>query len=178
MSPSFLKSVNQPTMASESFASYDPQTCSSHRRRSRSFLPTFKSNQQSHRDAHKYPANTSAVGHELGVGSTHNRYDSGGSIVTLAATSRSSTASSMASHSIQGPISPREASLKAQEIQPTSDVATWAHQAHVRQGRSYWWCQGCFPKEVVEPLQIPKAVEKMVTGRRDGINEPSHCYDI
>ena len=108
----------------------------------------------------------------------HRRHESSASATTSAATSRSSTATSTASHPSHGPISVREASLKAQEIRPTADVAEWAHQMHLTQGRSYWWCQGCFPREVVEPLHIPKAVEKAMTGRRVRINEPSHCYGI
>lgn len=146
-----------------------------------SFLPTSKSSR--HRDQQSHtavPAKQSLLSQDLlGQHHHHNRNDSSTSASTSAATSRSSTSTSMSSHGHgHVPFSAREASLKAQEIRPSSDVAEWAHQMHMTQGRSYWWCQGCFPRDIAEPLHIPKAVEKLTTGRRVRINEPSHCYDI
>lgn len=167
----------------QSFADYDSQyLSSSSRRKGLSFLPTSRSSHQK-RDQHKstssIPAHPSPLNPEVASQQIkHNRHESSASAATSAATSRSSTSTSTTSHPSQVPMSIKEASLKAQEIRPTADVAEWAHQMHMTQGRSYWWCQGCFPREVAEPLHIPKAVEKVITGRRVRINEPSHCYDI
>lgn len=164
----------------QSFADYDSQYHNT-RQKHISFLPTSKSQQQQSRHRH-HTSSSSLLSQEIFNHNhdhdQHHRKDSTHSTSTSAATSRSSTATSMVSHHNHGGISIKEASLKAQEIKPTSDVAEWAHQMHIRQRRSYWWCQGCFPKEVAEPLHIPKAVERAVTGRRVRINEPSHCYDI
>lgn len=168
-------------MGQQSLADYDSQYLSTRRQRGINFLPTSRTNRQrqqrrlqTSQPVHPSPLSQEVVNTVRG----HHRHESSSSTTSSAATSRSSTSTSMTSHSTHGPISVKEASLKAQEIRPTSDIAEWAHQAHIRQGRSYWWCQGCFPKEVIEPLQIPKAVEKVVTGRRVRITEPSHCYDI
>jgi len=167
----------------QSFADYDSQYLSStSRRKGLSFLSVPKSSRQSYHQHDQIssaplrpsPLNTQAASHSQ----KHRQYESSASASTSAATSRSSTATSATSHPSHGPISSREASLKAQEIRPTADVAEWAHQMHLTQRRSYWWCQGCFPKECAEPLHIPKAVEKAMTGRRVRMNEPSHCYDI
>ena len=163
----------------QSFADYDSEYLSA-RRKGLSCLPTSNTGR---RHQQQPSASTtirlSPLHHEVSQrGETYHRDESSSSAVTSAATSRSSTATSMSSHPGQGHTSVKEASLKAQEIQPTSEIALWAHQTHVTQGRSYWWCQGCFPPEVAQPLHIPKAVEKVVTGRRVRINEPSHCYDI
>ena len=162
----------------QSFAEFESQYLSSGRRKAISFLPTSRSQKERHQQT-AAPTTPSPLHHE--VHDNHHHHDRKGSstsATTSAATSRSSTATSMSSHPAHGPISVREASLKAQEIRPTSDVAEWAHQMHMTQGRSYWWCQGCFPPEVAEPLHIPKAVEKAMVGRRVRINEPSHCYGI
>lgn len=166
----------------QSLADYDSQyLSSSSRRKGISFLPTSKSSRQSRHQQYQHSAaSVHPLSHSEVVNpqQRHRRHESSASTVTSAATSRSSTSTSTTSHPSQGPISIREATLKAQDIRPTSDVAEWAHQMHITQGRSYWWCQGCFPREIVEPLHIPKAVEKVMTGRRVRINEPSHCYDI
>jgi len=167
----------------QSFADYDNQYLSpSSRRKGINFLPISKSARQSrhqHDPISSAPIRPSPLHNEVATHSQkHRRHESSASANTSAATSRSSTATSTASHPSHGAISIREASLKAQEIRPTADVAEWAHQMHLTQGRSYWWCQGCFPREVIEPSQIPQAVEKAMTGRRVRFNEPSHCYDV
>lgn len=142
-------------------------------------LPASRAYQQRPSPNHS-TSTSSPLGQEIFNHTNHqsHRKDSTHSTSTSTATSRSSTATSMSSHPNHGGISIREASQRAQEIVPTSDVAEWAHQMHVLQGKSHWWCQGCFPKDVSEPLQIPKAVERAITGRRVRIAEPSHCYDI
>lgn len=145
----------------QSLSDYDSQYLSSHR--GKSFLPTSSSHKRN--TSRQQPTNPSPLSQEFRQG--HHHHDSASS--TSTATSRSSTANSQ--------ISVAAISMKAQDIQPTSDVARWAHQTHLRQGRSYDWCQGCFPKECAEPLYIPKAVEKVVTGRRRETGA-GHCYDI
>src|SRR4051794_24963912 len=139
-------------MGQQSLADYDSQYLSTHRQRCINFLPISRSNQQrqqQHRLQASQPVHPSPLNQEVvNTVRAHHRNESVSSTTSSAATSRSSTSTSMTSHSTHGPISAKEASLKAQEIRPTSDVAEWAHQAHLRQGRSYWWCQGCFPKEV------------------------------
>lgn len=167
----------------QSLADFDSQYLSSSHRKGIKFLPTPKTifTRDHHRTHHtSTPAHPSPLNQEL-LGQSkhqHHRHESSMSSTASTATSRSSTATSMSSHHTNGPISAKEATLKAQEFNLNSDVAEWAHQMHITQGRSYWWCQACFPKELVEPLHIPKAVEKVVTGRRVRINEPTHCYDI
>jgi len=167
---------------SQSFADYDSQyLSSSSQRKGINFLPISKSSRQSgrpHSQASPNPMRLSLNTDMTKPQQKHQRQESSSSVATSTATSRSSTSTSVASRPSQGPISIQEASLKAQEIRPTADIAEWAHQAHLTQRRSYWWCQGCFPREVIEPVPIPKAVEKDITGRRVRINEPSHCYDI
>lgn len=163
----------------QSFSDYDSQYLSSNQRRGLSFLPTskmFKSSkqQQSHMSASRPSPLHHEIAHSSDSQSPRHRESSSSNATTSAPTSRSSTTSSLASHPANGNLTVKEAMLRAQEIHPTSDVAQWAHQMHLTQGRSYWWCQGCFPPEVAEPLTIPKAM----TGRRVRINEPSHCYDI
>lgn len=156
---------------SQSLADYDSQYLSS-RQKHITFLPTSQTGQRQRHHQHHNPY-TSPLQHE--VLANHHRKESSHSATTSAATSRSSTATS--GHSTYDPMggnTVREANMKAREIEPTSDVALWAHQMHIKQGQSHWWCQGCFPKEVADPLPIPKAH----TGRRVRINEPTHCYDI
>lgn len=156
---------------SQSLADYDSQYLSA-RQKHISFLPSSQSGrrQKPHSPNSAY---TSPLQYE--VKANHNRKDSSHSAATSAATSRSSTATSgHSTYDTMGGHTVREANMKAREIEPTSDIALWAHQMHIKQGQSHWWCQGCFPKEVAEPLQIPKAH----TGRRVRINEPTHCYDI
>lgn len=184
-SETYILDFTYPTFTMpQSLADYDSQYLSSNQRNGISFLPKPKQNRmQQHQQQFldQSPNNTqvSRYSPDLFHGSRgHRHQESSSSYATSTASSRSSTATSMSSHPASGHISVREATLKAQEIRPTSDVAEWAHQMHIAQGRSYWWCQGCFPKELAEPLHIPKAVEKVVTGRRVRINEPSHCYDI
>lgn len=160
----------------QSFADYDSQYLSS-RQKHISFLPTPKpsARQPHHQHNNSY---TSPLQYE--VESNHYRKESSNSAATSAATSRSSTATSghsNYSHDTMGGHTVREANMKAREITPTSDIALWAHQMHIKQKQSHWWCQGCFPKEVAEPMPIPKAHN--YTGRRVRItNEPTHCYDI
>ena len=168
---------------SQSFADYDSQYfSSSSRRKGLSFLPTSKSSRQSYyQDDQISPAPIRPSQLKVEVANHNQKYArqaNSASAATSAATSRSSSATSAPSHPARGAIPIREATLKAQEIQPTSDVAEWAHQMHLTQGRSYWWCQGCFPREFAEPLHIPEAVTKAMTGRRLRVNEPGHCYDI
>lgn len=163
----------------QSFSDYDNQYLSSDRRRGLSFLPTSKTYKYS-KEARSHIAlnKPSQLHHEVNMSShspNHRHRESSSSNATISApTSRSSTTSSLASHSTQGNLTIKEATLKAREIHPTADVAEWAHQMHLTQGRSYWWCQSCLPPEVAEPLPIPKAI----TGRRVRNNQPSHCYDI
>lgn len=170
-SRSFTRSLNMP----QTFADYDSQ-CLSSRQKHISFLPTSKTARQAH---HQHNSSyTSPLQYE--VEANHHRKDSSNSAATSAATSRSSTTTSTHSnytHDTMGGLTVREANMKAREITPTSDVALWAHQMHIKQGQSHWWCQGCFPKEVADPMPIPKAHTQ--TGRRVRItNEPTHCYDI
>lgn len=166
----------------QSLAEFDSQYLSSGHRKGIRLLPTTKSfRAQENHNTHQRstPAYPSPLTQEpLSQSKHHHRQESSTSSTASTATSRSSTTTSMSSHPTTGPMSAKEATLKAQEFHLNSDVAEWAHQMHLTQGRSYWWCQACFPKELVEPLHIPKAVEKVVTGRRVRINEPSHCYDI
>jgi len=166
----------------QTFADYDAQyLTSSSQRKGISFLPISKASRQSVRQHNQTSSTAMRISLDTDTfkgQQRHHRRESSISTATSAVTSRSSTSTSVTSHPTQGPISLKEASLKAQEIRLTADVAEWAHQMHITQGRSYWWCQGCFPREAVEPLHIPKAVEKDITGRRVRINEPSHCYDI
>lgn len=157
----------------QSFAEFDSQYLSS-RQKHISFLPTSKSGQRGPR--HKHAVSQPSPLHQETFAQHHRKESShAASAATSAATSRSSTAtSSHSNHDTMGGNSVREASMRAREITPTADIALWAHQMHLKQGQSHWWCQGCFPKEVTDPMPIPKAV----TGRRVRINEPTHCYDI
>lgn len=158
------------TIMSQSLADYDSQYLST-RQRHITFLPTAPSGQR-HRHHQHNSSYTSPLQHE--VLANHSRKESS-STPTSAATSRSSTATSgHSTYDTMGGNTVREANMKAREIEPTSDIALWAHQMHIKQGQSHWWCQGCFPKEVAEPMPIPKAH----VGRRVRINEPTHCYDI
>lgn len=164
-----------------SIAEYDSEYTSSSRRKGIGFLPTSKNQkmQQQHQLHHNrhhsaIPFSPSPLSQE--VGSTHrHRKESSTSANSSAPASRQTTATSTMS---TNPMSVKEFSLRASEIQPTADIACWAHQTHIKQGISYPWCQGCFPPEIAEPLNIPKAVEKAVTGRRVRMNEASHAYDI
>lgn len=165
-----------------SLAEYDSEF-SSGRRKGINFLPTSKTQkmqQQQQRQFHHNhhhsvtPFSPSPLGQEVDSVHSH-RKESSTSANSSAPASRSTTATSTMS---TNPMSVKEFSLRASEIQPTADIANWAHQTHIKQGRSYSWCQGCFPPEVAEPLNIPKAVEKVMTGRRVRINEASHAYDI
>lgn len=160
----------------QTLADYDSQYLSSRQKHINS-LPPSRFNRQSH---HQHNSSyTSPLQYE--VQANHHRKDSSNSATTSAATSRSSTATSAHSsytHDTMGGLTVREANMKAREITPTADIALWAHQLHIKQGQSHWWCQGCFPKEVADPMPIPKA-HTQTTGRRVRItNEPTHCYDI
>lgn len=162
-------------------AEYDSEYASSSRRKGINFLPTSKDQkmqyqrQSQHHHHSVTPFTPSPLSQEVHDHTHRHRKESSTSATSSAPASRSTTATStMSAH----PMSVREASLRASEITPTADIACWAHQTHIKQGRSYFWCQGCFPPEVAEPLNIPKAVEKMVTGRRVRTNGASHCYDI
>lgn len=164
----------------QSLADYDSQYLSS-RQKHISFLPTAKPGvrlpHHQHNSSHTSPLQYEVDAH---IDAHHHRKESSHSAATSAATSRSSTATSGHSnytHDTMGGHTVREANMKAREITPTSDIALWAHQMHVKQGQTHWWCQGCFPQEVAQPMQIPKAHTH--TGRRVRItNEPTHCYDI
>lgn len=160
----------------QSFADYDSQYHHT-RQKHIHYLPTSQYQHQLFPLHHRTSPAQESFHDRHNHDQCHQR-DDAHSASTSTATSRSTSANSIQPTHQPGVISIREASLKAQEIRPTSDVAEWAHQVHIRQAKSYWWCQGCNRKEVSEPLHIPKAVEKIVTGRRVRINEPSHCYDI
>lgn len=107
---------------------------------------------------------------------------------TSTPTSRTTTSSSIHSHhpsGTQGITSIKEVALRAAGLTPSPDIAEWAHQTHQVQRRSYWWCQGCFPKDVSEALEVPKAITGAggeLTGRRKRVvqiqSQPGHCYDI
>lgn len=162
-----------------SLADFDSEYIS-RRRKAVSFLPTSRGQkiQQQPYHAHHHsvtPFTPSPLSQDTKISSHRHRKESSTSTSSSAPASRSTTAtSSMSVH----PMSVKEASMRAAEIQPSADIACWAHQTHIKQGRSYFWCQGCFPPEIAEPLNIPKAVEKVVTGRRVRVNDASHCYDI
>lgn len=163
------------------FSDYDSQFTNSNRAKHIGFLPTSKRSGRSR---------TGSWSSARNFFSSHRRKDSEATNSTSASTSRSSTANStyephpyvhqaayVHPSAVGRPLSLHEACAKAQEYTPRSDVAEWAHQTHIKQRRTYWWCQGCFPPEMCEPLEIPKAVERAVTGRRVRIVEPATAYD-
>lgn len=171
------------TSMPQSISDYDSQHLSSERRRGLSFLPISKLSKlskQRHQSSHNNrnsipPPQQEPIRHH-----NHHQHNnsSSASPSTSAATSRSSTATSPAVPA-SVPVSIKELGSKAQEIRPSEEIAEWSHQIHMTQGRCYWWCQLCLPQDVTnKPLEIPKSVGKVSTGRRARVTGPSHCYDI